>query len=478
MNIDPPQAKLKAWDVQRFQLLDGGKVVSQPAWTIVPPDRGSINDAGAYTSPRSVFVSRTVIVIAEAKNASNQDEKVTAVITLSNERTWIASLVVFLVLMALGSLWGVFSVWPKTLARSPRLLIGPSSVVLKKGDGQIFVASGEDPIQWFDDAPAGRFEAKTDAGKFVVTASKSQHPDIEAHATVTIADTSLSITPRLPTLRSGETIKLEAVPPLEDAVWHGEFCKVDGSCKAPREVFEEQVVAATVSSKANPGLRAAVPIRLIPDPPRPTLILVIAMLFGALGALLHAINSFIAFVGSEKFVSSWGLFYLARPFVGAIMALLVLAVFKGQLAVEVVSTTDFFSVAAICGLVGMFSDRSAEKLKEVFDVVLGPKVDSRANKLSNNVQAGSAATKPVIASVTPDKLAAGSAVQLLEVKGSGFSAKCKGQINGKNRVATVQSETQLSIALEAVDVSAPEMLAVTVLSPGGDASNVFLVTVA
>jgi hypothetical protein len=201
--------------------------------------------------------------------------------------------------------------------------------------------------------------------------------------------------------------------------------------------------------------------------------LVIVALFGALGGLLHATNSLVAFVGNRTFVSSWAFFYMARPFVGAVMALLVFLVFKGHLSNEIVKMSEIFSIAAVAGLVGMFSDRTAEKLKEVFDVVLGPKADQRANKLQ-----GGQPTKPTIAGVTPERLTVGAAPPvMLVVKGTGFDAKTKGQVNGKERPTTFQNESQLTIELDAADVAAAGTIVVTVANPKGETSAAFAVSV-
>jgi hypothetical protein len=112
-----------------------------------------------------------------------------------------------------------------------------------------------------------------------------------------------------------------------------------------------------------------------------------AMLFGTLGGLVHATNSLIAFVGNSRFVASWVLFYLARPFIGATMALFVFLIFRGQLAADTVKASNLVAVAAVAALAGLFSDRTAEKLREIFDVLIGPKRDDRTNKLEGGVAA-------------------------------------------------------------------------------------------
>jgi hypothetical protein len=55
------------------------------------------------------------------------------------------------------------------------------------------------------------------------------------------------------------------------------------------------------------------------------------ILGGALGALLHVVISFTAFVGNRSFITSWLPWYCLRPFVGAGMALIFYLLLRGGL---------------------------------------------------------------------------------------------------------------------------------------------------
>lgn len=108
---------------------------------------------------------------------------------------------------------------------------------------------------------------------------------------------------------------------------------------------------------------------------------------GAVGGLLHAINSLTAYVGNGKFVRSWTLWYLFRPVVGALLASIFYVVFRGGLlpASQVApENVNVYGLLAIAGLVGLFSDNATLKLKDVFEAAFQTQ-DHREDKLSENV---------------------------------------------------------------------------------------------
>jgi hypothetical protein len=342
-------------------------------------------------------------------------------------------------------------------------------VVLTKDETFTFVAS--EPVEWSPNAPSGVFTATTGAGSDHVLATKTKGSDRTATAAVTVAETSLTIQPPLPTLHSGESMRLVARTSAKNPTWTGEICRSDGTCTAPDNLAEERIVTAKVST-SEPKLTASVAIRLVPTPPESKRLLLFAMLFGGLGGLLHAVNSLVAYVGSNTFVPRWGLFYVARPFVGAIIALFVFLVFKGQLSADTLKTTDVFAVAAIASIAGMFSDRAAEKLREIFDAVLGPKNDNRGDKLDPNAPTRpAAAPTPVITALDPAVLTVAQPGLNLTVKGTGFTDKCTATVNGQPRDVTFKSEAELLVTLETADVATQGNLEVVVANPSGAQSG-------
>jgi len=101
------------------------------------------------------------------------------------------------------------------------------------------------------------------------------------------------------------------------------------------------------------------------------LIFIVAMA-GALGSLVHALRSLYWYIGNRKLVLSWLAKYILLPFVGSTLALVFYFVLRGGLfsPQATIQETSHFGFAALAGLVGMFSDQAAEKLKDVATTLL------------------------------------------------------------------------------------------------------------
>ena len=96
----------------------------------------------------------------------------------------------------------------------------------------------------------------------------------------------------------------------------------------------------------------------------------LAAVMGVLGSLIYCFSSFVAYVGNKRFHSRWTLWYLLRPFIGLPLAIIVYVALRGGLLTwnaESVNNVNEYGIASICGLVGLFSKQTIEKLKEVFE---------------------------------------------------------------------------------------------------------------
>jgi len=110
----------------------------------------------------------------------------------------------------------------------------------------------------------------------------------------------------------------------------------------------------------------------------------IVVLAGGIGALVQSTSSFVSFAGERKLNTSWGWWYVMRPFIGAGLALVFYFAFRGGLLVLSTSSDALraeninpFGVGAIGGLVGMFSKEATDKLKEIAEAVF--KKEERAD---------------------------------------------------------------------------------------------------
>lgn len=120
--------------------------------------------------------------------------------------------------------------------------------------------------------------------------------------------------------------------------------------------------------------------------PEGWLFLLMAALCGAFGSCLHGINSLTAYVGAKQFMSSWSMYYLARPVVGGILGPMMFVVFRSNLVTNLqqVNTNDWLAVAALTSISGLFADKAVEKLKQVVDVLFSTPKDERPDKLGEN----------------------------------------------------------------------------------------------
>jgi hypothetical protein len=108
-------------------------------------------------------------------------------------------------------------------------------------------------------------------------------------------------------------------------------------------------------------------VRMSPD----TNVMVIAAIAGALGGVLHSLRSMAAYIGSRQFKWSWSFYYLSLPIVAAILALIFYFVVRGGLVSPQGVTGDInpYGIAAISGLVGLFTGQAAGMLQKIFEAI-------------------------------------------------------------------------------------------------------------
>ncbi len=102
-----------------------------------------------------------------------------------------------------------------------------------------------------------------------------------------------------------------------------------------------------------------------------TALLVLVVIVGALGSLIHAATSFADYAGNRRFYSSWIVWYLVRPVVGASLALLLYFAIRGGFfsGSSQTSSINPYGMAALAGLAGLFSKQATDKLREVFETL-------------------------------------------------------------------------------------------------------------
>jgi hypothetical protein len=94
-------------------------------------------------------------------------------------------------------------------------------------------------------------------------------------------------------------------------------------------------------------------------------LLLIVVVVGALGSLIHVIRSFYWYVGNRNLKASWLLMYFLLPFSGAGLALLFFLIARGISSQPVAIQSSVDGYAALAALVGMFSQQALVKLKKI-----------------------------------------------------------------------------------------------------------------
>jgi hypothetical protein len=95
-------------------------------------------------------------------------------------------------------------------------------------------------------------------------------------------------------------------------------------------------------------------------------ILLVVMVVGALGGLMHVFRSFYWYVGNRTLKNSWLLMYFLLPFNGAGLAVLFYLIVRGGFSTQTSATpssVDWY--AAMAALVGMFSEEALLKLRQI-----------------------------------------------------------------------------------------------------------------
>jgi hypothetical protein len=98
-------------------------------------------------------------------------------------------------------------------------------------------------------------------------------------------------------------------------------------------------------------------------------LILLVVLVSALGSFVHAATSFADYVGNRQLRISWVWWYLLRVLVGSSLALIFYFAVRGGFFANDASSgaVNPYGIAAVSGLVGLFSKQATDKLREIFD---------------------------------------------------------------------------------------------------------------
>jgi hypothetical protein len=201
-------------------------------------------------------------------------------------------------------------------------------------------------------------------------------------------------------------------------------------------------------------------------------LLLLVTFASALGSSLHAAISFTDYVGNQRLARSWVWWYVLRTFVGVALAVLFYFALRGGLfnANTPTDVINPFGIAALAGLVGLFSKQATDKLRELFDTMFrtapGQGDDQRGDGILN--------PRPVIGGVKPARIPFRTAAVDLELTGEGFIPRSVVQVSRSAagstpylpRATRFVDPGRLDVALPRDDLVSVGKVYLTVFNPG------------
>ncbi|MDX6447931.1 MAG: hypothetical protein QOH02_778 [Gaiellaceae bacterium] len=214
---------------------------------------------------------------------------------------------------------------------------------------------------------------------------------------------------------------------------------------------------------------------LLPD----TALIGLTAIMGGIGASVFIAVSFSDYVGNRRFAKSWVWFYLVRLFVGPALALIFYFTLRGGFLATSSSGSDInaYGVAAMAGLVGLFSKQAGDKLHQVFDALF------QVDPSHGDAARGDSVTNPAptISGIEP-QLTTTAETLTFTVQGTGFIESSLVYVGRSmegeqpslvKRDTSFTSESELRVTLVTGDVAQPGQLWISVTNPapGGGTSD-------
>ena len=212
-----------------------------------------------------------------------------------------------------------------------------------------------------------------------------------------------------------------------------------------------------------------------------TTLLLLVILVSAVGSYVHVTVSFSDFAGNRQLVSSWVWWYVLRVFVGSSLAVLFYFAIRGGFfsSASDSSEVNVYGIAALSGLVGLFSKQATDKLREIFDTAFRTQQGYGDDVRSDGIAAN---PTPTLETSKPPQI--GHEKPEVVLVGTGFTKDSTVKVSRvggpeEPRTFTLVGPTELKVTLLAHDIETPGILTFTVVNPepGGGASNPLAVEV-
>lgn len=197
-------------------------------------------------------------------------------------------------------------------------------------------------------------------------------------------------------------------------------------------------------------------------------LIMLVIIAGILGSFVHGATSLADYIGNDNFNKSWTWFYLLRPAIGMALALVFYFVIRGGFLTTSGGAKDInpYGIAALSGLVGMFSKQATDKLSEVFGTLFRAAPGEGDEKRKGSLKA----EPPTVTGVDPPSVPAGSTNQAITVAGTNFIDGSTVYLNDAAQVTTFVSSNQLTAQIDDALLAAPATLKLKVVNEEGSES--------
>lgn len=188
-----------------------------------------------------------------------------------------------------------------------------------------------------------------------------------------------------------------------------------------------------------------------------------------LGSFVHGATSLADYIGNNNFKKSWSWFYLLRPVIGMALALVFYFVIRGGFLTTSGGAKDInpYGIAALAGLVGMFSKQATDKLSEVFGTLFRSAPGEGDAKRSDSLTAKAPVT---VTSVDPATVPAGTVGQTITVTGTNFLVGAQVYLDDQEQETTFVDATKVTASLDDALLAAPATLTLKVINEDGNES--------
>jgi len=192
-------------------------------------------------------------------------------------------------------------------------------------------------------------------------------------------------------------------------------------------------------------------------------LLLLVIIAGMLGAFVHGATSLADYLGNNAFNRNWTWFYLLRPAIGMSLALVFYFAIRGGFLSTTGGAKDInpYGIAALAGMVGMFSKQATDKLSEIFGTLFRSAPGEGDAKRGDPLKGATGAAFQL----DPPTAVAGGPAFTLTVTGTGFVNGATINVNDQLQPTTFESATKLSAQISKETIANAGTLKITVANP-------------